>query len=162
MADGDTPVHAAASGNLCVANNTTTHDGVHLWRNSSFCTIVDDATTSAATTYSNTTQWDYDHALYIVHGNSYSSWYVHVVDVLDGFRQQFIDNGYVHVDQGQQIAIVGNYSLGYAGGVGYHLHFGIRNYKGKRDDPYGNGIPTKNNQGNFNVLWQERPDRIIP
>jgi Peptidase family M23 len=157
MDTGSYPVYAAASGYLCVGNNTTTGNGSRLWRNPSNCTVADAATTTRINSYTvapgnTTTQWDYFHAIYIVHGNSYSSWYLHIGDILSALRWQIVQNGYAWVNQGDQIATVGNFAYGQVGGVHYHLHFGVRNPTGARIDPYGDGTP-----GNFNILWQQRP-----
>jgi murein DD-endopeptidase MepM/ murein hydrolase activator NlpD len=145
-----------------VGNNTTTGNGVDLWRNPSYCTIVNaQTTTSINRTFdsnsNSTTQWDYYHAIYIVHANAYSSWYLHVADILPTLKSQVVQNGYVWVNKGDQIATVGNFAYGYPGGVAYHLHFGVRNYNGVRADPYGNDSFSLGMHSNFNLLWQQRP-----
>jgi hypothetical protein len=162
MQNGIYPIYAAASGILCVANNTTVGDGVHLWR-SPLCNIVDAPTTTTKNAYNispcnNSTQWDCFHAIYVMHGvsNAYSSWYLHVGDIYPAFKPQIVQNGYAFVSLGDQIATVGNFAYGRAGGVGYHLHFGVRNYNGVRVDPYGDDNLNQQH-GNFNLLWKQRP-----
>jgi murein DD-endopeptidase MepM/ murein hydrolase activator NlpD len=80
--------------------------------------------------------WDHYHAIYIDHGNGYSSWYLHC-DSLDAALEQEIDQGgYVEVTKGQLIGKSGDYG---ANGQ-EHLHFELQykdvNGQSSMMDPY--------------------------
>jgi hypothetical protein len=144
-------VYATAGGSLCVASSVTA-PGNGVWRHPSMCLIYNNVTMTSLTYISPTeSQWSKYHAAYIIHDNSYSSWYVHLdsatTEGLDPtVRAQIIQNGYAVVTQGQQIGFVGKKGTG-----AYHLHFGLKKKDGSIVDPYGNG-----KSGDFNLLWIDR------
>lgn len=87
--------------------------------------------------------WCALHAFYIDHGNGWSTWYLHadhltlnggrladgkLPHVCDAWLQTRIDHDerVGVVKRGETVAIVGNFARGFAGGVGYHLHFEVR------------------------------------
>ncbi len=80
----------------------------------------------------NPTAWEGWHSFYIKHANSYVSWLLHCTKLVDEIEAQLTDyTKSVAVKEGQIIAYSGGY-----GGVGPHLHFEVRNSKGKIVDPY--------------------------
>lgn len=82
------------------------------------------------------------HTFYIYHGSGWATWYLHTAIITVGSfssSQHGQCNGLepagtygasdtfvAHVYKGQAVATVGNWADGYAGGVGYHLHFEVR------------------------------------
>lgn len=80
----------------------------------------------------NPTAWEGWHTFYIKHSNGYSSYFLHCTKLIDEIENQLTNyQKCVPVKQGQLIAYTGNY-----GGVPAHLHFEVRNQKGKIVDPY--------------------------
>jgi hypothetical protein len=154
-----TKVYAAEEGYLCIANNIHfDSNNTNQYSRAPVCTINNNEQTTVTLntdSINGGTQWDSYGAVYIIHPNGYSSWYVHMNQLLDTIDSLIKKQGYVLVTKHQQIGTVG--SKGAGGRV--HLHFGVKDGVGNRDnaDPYGNG-----RSGNFNVLWElwpeDRPD----
>ena len=82
------------------------------------------------------------HTFYIYHGNGWTTWYLHTFKITVGSFSSSphgkcpglepagtygtSDTFVAHVYKGEAVATVGDWADGYAGGVGYHLHFEVR------------------------------------
>jgi hypothetical protein len=162
-ADAPTPIHAAHDGRLCIASTLTIKDGVSMWRDPSYCSVVPIAQM----------QWGDNHAFFVRHTvTNLESWYLHAeytpggICALSGLHPdihaQIIAKGYADVSEGDMIACVGGYPS-----YGKHLHFGAYMFanppvpgevtRDRMRDPYGDGTV-----GHPKVLWQKKPTPSVP
>ena len=118
-------IYPAALGKLVVATTTTQANGVDLWRNEA---VVGTTPPGGLATL----QWAQYHAIYILHPNGYSTWYLHASDLEPRIKARIVRDGYADVTPNDAIAYVGDFGVE----PRVHLHFGLR--KGDiLDDPYG-------------------------
>ncbi len=163
------PIFCTRSGTLYAASDKTTSgvpDVGGVWRkqDATHPARLQDYTTSGET------QWSAYHAIYVVHDNGYSSWFLHC-DRLPGqagnygtatdhpgttrnLFSELLTNGFANVTKGEVIAYVGEKGAGAA-----HLHFGVRKrptdfstFHSDRADPFGKTGTTTSP-----VLWEETP-----
>ena len=153
--NANTKIYAAADGFLTVAvsegSSGLRPDG--LWRNKTACPDV-------VPTITTPSQWDANHAMYIVHQGGYTTWYLHTNSLDATVLSQIKAYGYAPVKRGQVIGYVGGFGKNGPNTYGPHLHFGLKKsgVTGTLADPYGNGsTPTTTSNAASRILWDVLP-----
>ncbi|OGG74617.1 hypothetical protein A3A37_01715 [Candidatus Kaiserbacteria bacterium RIFCSPLOWO2_01_FULL_52_36] len=82
--------------------------------------------------------WDKDHSFYIEHANGFVTWFRHCEKLRDEI-EKVIGNNFERsfkTSKGQPVAFSGDFESYKKGGTKAHLHFEVRDSKGKIVDPY--------------------------
>lgn len=92
--------------------------------------------------------WEEWHSFYIEHEQGFTTWYLHASDLHATIKDEIAKFGSALVEQGQVVALVGNF--GACSSVGTHLHFEVRRGLSQVVEPY-----TED-------LWEESSEICFP